>query len=66
MDVCFKIQLNLVGQIFEFIGSVFITAVTTMICYVIITESSYKDDILSPTAPTIVKIYILTELRHLF
>lgn len=29
-----------------------------MICYVIITESSYKNDIVSPTAPTIVKILI--------
>jgi len=59
MDVYFRIKLKLVGQIFEFIGSVFITAVTTMICYVIITESSYKNDIVSPTAPTIVNIHKL-------
>lgn len=44
-----------IGSIFQFLGTLCITVLTTLICYLIITNWSYYTDILiSPIYPTIV------------
>lgn len=48
--------LSLVGELFEFLGAIFISVSTASIGYLIITKNDYyKKNVLSPTAPTIVK-----------
>lgn len=54
MDVLI-IYIFSVGELFEFLGAVFISASTALICYLIITKNEYyKENVLSPATPTIV------------
>jgi hypothetical protein len=52
MDVIYNIIV--VGELFEFMGAIFISVATAFIGYLIITSESYQNNIISPLAPTLV------------
>ncbi|CAD8090823.1 unnamed protein product [Paramecium sonneborni] len=55
------------GELFEFLGAIFISATTSFICYLIITKSeSYKNNIFSPIAPTFAFVVVSYMIGKMF
>jgi len=55
-----------IGEVFVGIGTLFITVLSTMVGYLIITKTSLNQDILSPFAPTLVFFFISYVVGHNF